>query len=70
MSKPTREQRLYDALKRITQYDSASKIAKTAERRYGLSGYEALEMAYENMQAMAKAAIRGMERPHTPEEAP
>lgn len=62
----SREQKLYDALKRITQYDSPAKINRTAGKRYGLSPEEVLEMAYENVLEEAKAAIRGMKRPGGP----
>jgi hypothetical protein len=59
----TREQKLYDALKRITRYDPPAKLRRRAERDYGLSAEEVIEMAYENVLAEAKAAIRGMKRP-------
>lgn len=62
-AQPTREQRLYDALKRITKYDSVQGIHRTAEKRYGLSGEEVIEMAYENVVNEARIAIRGMRRP-------
>lgn len=58
-----REQKLYDALKRITQYDSPERLEKRALRDYGLNGAEAIEAAYENVRAEAKAAIKGMRRP-------
>lgn len=54
----------YDAPKRIASYDSTDKLRKTAEKRYGVSYEEALEMAYENMQIDAKNAIRGKRRPN------
>lgn len=58
-----REQALYDALKRITQYDSPDKLRRRASKDYGLDGDEAIEMAYENVLAEAKKAIKGMRRP-------
>ena len=58
-----REQRLYDALKLITQYDPPRQLRHAAERHYGLEYEEVLEMAYENIRDEAKAAIRGMKRP-------
>lgn len=53
----------YDALKRITLYDSVERLRKRAERDYGLTPGEAIEMAYENIKAEAEAAIRGKRRP-------
>jgi len=64
-----REQRLFDALKRITRYDSPERLSKRAERDYGLEPYEALEMAYENVLAEARSAIRGMHRPRDKQDA-
>lgn len=57
-----REQKLYDALKRITQYDMPDRLRRRAERDYGLDGDEAIEMAYENVLIEAKKAIAGMRR--------
>lgn len=59
----TREQRLYDALKRITAYMPPEKLRRQAERQYGLEPDEAIEMAYENVLQEAKNAIKGMRRP-------
>jgi hypothetical protein len=57
-------QRYYDALKHIaTAYESAERVKQVAEKRYGLTGDEALEMAYDNIQQEAKQAIRGKRRP-------
>lgn len=58
-----REQKLYDALKRIASYDSLTKIARTSKRNYGLQPSEVVEMAYENVIFEAKSAIKGMKRP-------
>lgn len=57
------EQRLYDALKRITAYSSPDKLRQTAQKTYGLEPDEAIEAAYENVLEEAKDAIRGMRRP-------
>lgn len=57
------EMALFDALKRITKYDSASRLLKHGERDWGCSGNEALEMAYENIQQTAKIAIKGVRLP-------
>jgi len=55
------EIRLYDALRRISRdYQTAERLLRSGERQYGISGSEALEYAYENIQAEAKAAIRGL----------
>ncbi len=53
----------YDALRRITQYDSVERLRKRAEKDYGLSPEEAIEMAYENVKAEAEQAIKGKRRP-------
>lgn len=53
----------YDALKRITQYDNPERLRRRAEKDYGLDGFEAIEMAYENVLAEAKRAIKGKRRP-------
>lgn len=58
-----REQKLYDALKRIAAYMPPEKLHKQAEKLYGLEGPEAIEMSYENVLSEAKAAIKGMKRP-------
>lgn len=58
-----REQKLYDALKRIAAYTPPEKLHKYAQRDYGLDGSEAIEMAYENAICDAKNAIKGMRRP-------
>ena len=62
-SAPSREQRLYDALKRITAYMPPAKLAAVADKKYGLSPEEAVEMAYENVLQEAANAIKGMRRP-------
>ena len=56
-------QRLYDALKRISAYQSPEQLHRSAQKQYGLPGDEAIEMAYENVLSEAKAAIKGMRRP-------
>ena len=58
-----RERKLFDALKRITMYDSPEKLRKRADKDYGLEGGEAIEMAYENVLNEAKQATKGMQRP-------
>jgi hypothetical protein len=58
-----REQRLFDALKRITRYMSPDELRRTSEKKYGLDGEEAIEMAYENVLQEARDAIKGLRRP-------
>jgi hypothetical protein len=58
-----REQRLFDALKRISQYEGPERLRRCSEQSYGLSYEESLEMAYDNVLMEAKNAIRGMRRP-------
>ncbi|MBD3762600.1 hypothetical protein [Rhizorhabdus sp.] len=54
------EVKLYDALKRISQYEQPERLIKNAERVYGIPGEEALEYAYENVLGEAKRAIKGV----------
>lgn len=57
------EQRYYDALKVIAKsYQTAEQLSRNAGQ-YGLDHLEELEMAYENMQQVAKNAIHGRRRP-------
>ncbi len=58
-----KEQKLYDALKRITMYESPEKLKRNAEKDYGLEGHEVIEMDYDNVLNEAKRAIKGMRRP-------
>lgn len=55
--------RLYDALKRITQYDTPGRLRRSSEKDWGVDFEEAIEMAYENIQEEAKRAIKGVRRP-------
>lgn len=55
------EIRLYDTLKRIARdYEKPERLRRRAERDWGVSGEEALEMAYENIQQEAENAIKGL----------
>ena len=55
------EIKLHGALQKIAvQYDSAARLRKVAETHWGVSADEAIEMSYENIQAEAKAAIKGV----------
>jgi hypothetical protein len=63
------EVRMYETLRRIARdYQTPDQLRRSAERQYGLSYEEALEYAYENIQADAKAAIKGMKRPKVSEQ--
>lgn len=55
-------QRLFDALKTISQYDSPERVRRDAGPM-GLDENEAVEMAYENVISEAKAAVLKMRRP-------
>lgn len=57
------EFKLYTALRRIAAYMPPDKLRRAAERKYGLSEDEAIEMAYENVLNEATAAIKGVRRP-------
>lgn len=60
------ERRYFDALRQITAYDSPERIERTAERDWGLEPHEALQMAYDNIQGEARAALHGKRRPKPP----
>lgn len=58
------EQEYFDALKKIArEYRPSEWFEAHAEKEYGLSPDEALQMAYDNMQQEAANAIRGRTRP-------
>lgn len=58
------EFRLYEALRKIArEYETASRLLKNGEKRWGVSGEEVLEMAYENIQQEAHIAIKGVRVP-------
>jgi hypothetical protein len=57
------ELRYFEALKRITQYQSLERMRRHAEKDWGLPFDEVLEMAYDNIQTEARNAIRGKRRP-------
>ncbi len=52
-----------ETLRRIAAYADPRKLKRDAEAEYGLSYEEALEMAYENVLAEARRAVRGRRRP-------
>lgn len=53
----------YDALKRITKYQTVQQLRRNSEKEYGLSFEEALEYAYENVKEEAIRVIKGKQRP-------
>lgn len=55
--------RYFNALKRITCYLKPEVLHKRAEKLYGVSGPEAIEMAYENVLQEARDAIKGRKAP-------
>lgn len=58
------EQLYYDTLKKIAKaYMTSEQLSRRAEKMYGVSYREALEMSYDNLQAEAANAIRGKRRP-------
>jgi hypothetical protein len=57
------ERRYYDALRNIArEYQSSDQLRRRAGQ-YGCSHVEELEMAYENIQALAENTIKGKRRP-------
>lgn len=53
--------RMREALRRIAcDYKTPDQIRKTSEQELGLSGDEALEMAYENIRVEASEAVKGI----------
>lgn len=61
------ELKLYAALKRIRAYSSPDDLRRVAEKRYGLEGDEAIEMAYENVLQEATNALKGYRPPRAPQ---
>ena len=58
------EVRYYEALREIAKsYSTTEQLRRTAEQDWGVSYHEALEMAYDNIQAIAADAIKGKRRP-------
>lgn len=53
--------KMYAALERIAKgYQTPAQLRKNCKEEWGLGYEESLEMAYENLQAEAKAAIKGV----------
>lgn len=53
-------QMYYTLLQISKSYQTPSQLKKNSRNQYGLDYEEALEMAYENIQLSAKAAIKGI----------
>ena len=63
-AKPQNELLYYDDLKRIARgYQTPDQIRRSAEKDWGVSYLEGLEMAYENIQMEAQRAIYKKRRP-------
>jgi hypothetical protein len=60
------EARYYDALKCIARADSPEYLRDNSERKYGLLFEEAIEMAYDNLKAVAQGAIQGKRKAASP----
>lgn len=59
--KPQQIIKMYAALERIAKgYQTPDQLRRNSEKDWGVSYEESLEMAYENLQAEAKAAIKGV----------
>lgn len=55
--------RMYDALKTIaTGYQTPEQLRRNSKGQYGLGYEETLEMAYENIQQLAKDATRNVRK--------
>lgn len=53
--------RMWNALNTIAkQYQSPQELKRNSEKQFGLDYEEALEMSYENIQMVAKEAIKGV----------
>ena len=56
--------RMYNALKTIAKgYQTPEQLRRNSKGQYGLSYQETLEMAYENIQQLAKEATKGVRKP-------
>ncbi len=62
----TNEQSFYLTLKRIAAYMDPETLLRKGETMYGVSGEEAVAMAYENVLEEARSAVRGKRMPKDP----
>lgn len=67
---PDREEVLRTALKRIAAYMTPDQLCKRSEKLYGLPPDEAIEMAYENVLAEAKRALKAAPASRRPSQQP
>ena len=58
--------RMYEALKRITRYQTPSQLRRSSGKQWGLGYEEAMEYAYENIQQEAKDGLKGVRLPKLP----
>lgn len=64
----TNEWIYFQALQKIArQYMTTEQLQRKAQKEWGVSYHEALEMSYDNIQAEAREAIRGKRKPKIPE---
>lgn len=54
--------RMIDALRRISAYQTLQQLQKNSCNDYGIEYYEHLEMAYENIQEEARNVVKGMRK--------
>ncbi len=62
------EQDYFDTLKRILRYQTPEQLRLNSEKDWGLGYVEALEAAYENVLAEAKAVTHRRRRPRVDQE--
>lgn len=55
--------KMFNTLKRISQYQPYEKLKRSSEKQYGLDYEEALEYSYENVIYEAKYALKGIRLP-------
>lgn len=59
----THYNRMYDALKTIANgYQTPEQLKRSSKGHFGLDYEECLEMAYENIQQLAKEATKGVRK--------
>ena len=59
--KPEQILRMYNTLKRIAkEYQTPEQLRRNSEKQYGLGYEESIGMSYENIQAEAASAIKGL----------
>jgi hypothetical protein len=59
---PEQQQIALDALQTIATSYTVERLHRISEKQYGLEGPEAVEAAYENVQAVAKDALGRIRR--------